>query len=216
MAAITGAVITAGAAAYSANRQANAADDAANAAQNASDASIAEQRRQYDQSRQDQMPWMQAGQDALGRQQAFLDGDMSGFENSAMYRFARDQMAQGSERSAAARGGLNSGRFQVDLASQMNGLAGQHANTYWNQLAGRAGQGQATASGLGALGANMAGNVGNDMWGAANARASGYQQRADANSQLGFGLAGIFNNLQQNNWGKTGTKPIGSSNPYKG
>jgi hypothetical protein len=210
MAAITGAALMAGAAAYSANRQASAADDAADAAQNASDASIAEQRRQYDQTRADQAPWMQAGQDALGRQQAFLDGDMSGFNNSAMYQFANQQMRQGTERSAAASGGLNSGRFQADLTDRINGLAGQHANTYWNQLAGRAGQGQATASGLGALGANMAGNIGNDMWGAANARASGYQQRADANSQLGFGLAGIFNNLQQNNWGKT------PSSPYKG
>lgn len=58
-------VLGAAGAAASANSQKKAAQSAANASQQASDASIAEQRRQYDLSRQDQMPWLTTGTSAL-------------------------------------------------------------------------------------------------------------------------------------------------------
>lgn len=57
---------TAGAVAGS-KAQSNAAKSAANASQQASDQSIAEQRRQYDLSRQDNAPWLAAGQGALSQ-----------------------------------------------------------------------------------------------------------------------------------------------------
>lgn len=59
--------IGAGGAALSARSQSNAAKAAANAAQQSNDASIAEQRRQYDLSRGDNAPWLQTGQSALGQ-----------------------------------------------------------------------------------------------------------------------------------------------------
>ena len=68
MAAITGAVVAAGATAYGASRQASATRSAANTA-------AAEQARQFDLARQDQRPWLEAGQNALGRLQAVNDGD---------------------------------------------------------------------------------------------------------------------------------------------
>ena len=49
------------------NAQSNAAKSAANASQKATDASIAEQRRQFDLARQDQQPWLTTGASALGR-----------------------------------------------------------------------------------------------------------------------------------------------------
>lgn len=193
---VAGATLAVGA--YSANQQKNAAEDAANAAQGAADASTAEQRRQYDLTRQDQMPWLQAGQQALQLQDNFLKGDMSGFENSAGYKFAVDQGFQGLNRGAAANGSFNSGGADADRIAFGQGLASQYADNYWNKLSGRAGIGQSTASGLGTLGANMAGNIGNNYMNAANARASSYGAKADANSQLAAGIGGAFNNWNQN------------------
>lgn len=179
---------------YSASRQSRAARDSARASSDATQASIDEQRRQYDLTRQDQRPFLEAGYDALGRQQRILDGDYSQFENSPDYLYARDEMQRGIERGASARGGLYNGGTSVDLARHLNGLANQNLNSYWNKLAGRAGQGQVTASGLGALGANMANNIGSlNMTNAAN-QASSYQQRADAYSGAAFGAAGLFGN----------------------
>lgn len=51
----------------SSSAQKKAAQSAANASQAATDQSIAEQRRQFDQSRQDMMPWQTAGAGALGQ-----------------------------------------------------------------------------------------------------------------------------------------------------
>lgn len=54
-------------AAIGANAQNNAAKNAANASQQATDAAVAEQRRQYDLSRQDMQPWLTTGTSALNQ-----------------------------------------------------------------------------------------------------------------------------------------------------
>jgi hypothetical protein len=204
MAAITGAVVAAGAAAYSANRQAGAARDAADAQREGADQATAEQRRQYDLSRQDQMPFLEAGYDSLERQNAFLDGDMSGFENNAGYRFMSQEMQRGIERGAASRGALYNGGTNVDLARQLGGFANSTATDYWNKLAGRAGQGQATASGLGMLGANMANQIGANYRGAADAQASSYLARGNAYAGMAGAIGGAFNNWYQQNSANNG------------
>lgn len=204
MAAITGAALAAGAAVYSANRQSSAARSAARTQQQAADAQVAEQRRQYDLSRQDQMPFLQAGTDALRRQQQALDGDWSGFQNSPDYAYALEQMQRGVERGAAARGSLFNVGTNVDLSRALGGLASQNFNNYWNRLAGRAGQGQVTATNLGALGANMATNIGNAYQNAANARSSSYAAQANAQSQMAGAIGGLFNNWYQTNSANNG------------
>jgi hypothetical protein len=208
MAAITGAVVAAGAAAYSANRQAGAARDAANAQQEGAEAATAEQRRQYDLTRQDQMPFLEAGYDALDRQESILNGDYSGFMNSPDYLYARDEMQRGVERGAAARGALYNAGTSVDLSRHLGGLASQNLNSYWNKLAGRAGQGQVTASGLGSLGMGMANQIGANYRGAADAQASSYLARGNAYAGMAGAIGGAFNNWYQqnsaNNGGGTG------------
>jgi len=52
---------------YSANQQSKAAKGAANASQRAADAATQEQARQYDQSREDMLPWLNTGEAALNR-----------------------------------------------------------------------------------------------------------------------------------------------------
>lgn len=186
MVAVAGASLVGGALAS------RSADKGADAQQRAADAATAEERRQYDQTREDQMPFLQAGYGALNRQEAVLGGDYSGFQNSPDYLFSRDQALQTQERGAAARGGFMGGGADADRMALASGLANQNLNSYWNKLAGQAGQGQVTAGNLGQLGANMAGNIGQNMIGAGQARASSYASQANAwNNALQQG-AGAF------------------------
>lgn len=189
MAAVTSAAIGAGTTLYSASQARRGANNAANAQQQAADAAIAEQQRQYDLSRQDQQPWMQAGQNALGQMQALNAGDFSSFQQSPDYQFAMDQGMQALDRGAAARGGLYAGGADADRIAFGQGLASQQYGNYYNRLAGIAGMGQGSANALGALGANSANQIGGNLMGAGNARASAYTTGANANinaaNQLG-------------------------------
>lgn len=190
--------------AYSANRQNSAARNASRAQQQATDATIAEQRRQFDLARQDQQPFMQAGYDALTRQQNFLNGDYSQALASPDYAARLSRGIDALDRGAAARGSLFSGGADADRMRFGADLASEGLDTYWNRLAGRAGQGQVATSGLASLGANMAGNIGNALQNGANARASSYYNQANTNSQLAAGLGGMFNNWYQNNSANNG------------
>lgn len=208
MAEIWGAAIVAGAAIYSSSQQKSAANKSARASQQAADAATEEQRRQFDLTRQDQQPWLQAGQSALTQMQALNSGDFSSFTKSPDYQFAFDQGLQGLDRSAAARGSLYSGGHSADLMKFGQGLASQNYNQFYNRLTGLSGTGQTTASGLGTLGQQYANNVGTIGMNNANNMASSYQQGANANSQLAGALGGAFNNWYSrnsaNNGGGTG------------
>lgn len=192
---------------YSANKQSQAGKAGAAAQTAAAQYSTDEQRREYDQSRTDQLPFLQAGYDSLNKENAFLNGDWSGFMNSPDYAYALQQGVRASDRSAAARGALGSGGHSGDLMQLGQGLALQNADNYWNKLAGRAGQGQSTAQNLGGLGANMATNIGNNAMNAANARASSYANTANAWGNYGNQLVGAIgqyygsrNNTNSGQW----------------
>ena len=154
--------------AWSANKSAGAQKDASKKA-------IEEQRRQFDLTRSDQMPWLQAGTGALGTLQKLNAGDYSSFNNSPDYQFALDQGMKTLDRSAAAQGRLYSGGYGQDLVNYGQGLATQNYNNYYNRLANLAGVGQTTAQSLGAFGQNMANNVSNQYNQMGAARASAYQ-----------------------------------------
>lgn len=170
----------------------NAADKGASATKHATDQATAEQQREYDQSRKDQLPFLEAGYDALNRQNAYLNGDTSGFMNSPDYQYTLDQSIRAADRSAAAHGALGSGGHSADLVQLGQGLALQNANNYWNKLAGRAGQGQTSATNLGTLGANMANQIGQNYLTAGQARASSYQKQGQNWAGLAQGLGNTF------------------------
>jgi hypothetical protein len=176
---------------YLSNKQANKGNKAA---QQGQQGGIDEQRREYDQTRQDQMPWLNAGSWALDQRKAALMGDWSGFENSPDYKFALDQGLKLSDRSAAASGSLFSGGHSADLMQLGQGLASQNYNNYDNRLAGMSNTGQNTAQNLGALGANMATNIGNAYANIGQARQSSYNN----NAQFTAGMFGQMGNLTQN------------------
>jgi hypothetical protein len=169
----------------------NAAEDAQDAQTEAAQAAIAEQRRQYDQSRADQMPFMQYGQSQLGGLQALANGDYSGFQNSPDYKYAREQMIYGQDHSAAARGRLQSGGYALDLAKGLNGLASQNLGNYRSSLQWGAGLGQNAAAGVGNLGAQAAGNIGSAYGQIGQAGAQGAYDRANSwgNALNGLGQA---------------------------
>ena len=197
---VAGATLAVGA--YQAYSSAKAGKNAAKAAGDASAAQIAENARQYDQSRTDNMPFLEAGYDALGRQNAVLNGDTSGFENSADYLFRRDQGFRGLNAGLAASGNAGPGGFSggadADRIALGQGLAGTAIDSYWAKLAGRAGQGQSSAGQLGQLGANYAASN-NDAYAAAGAaRGSAYANSANAWNNFGSQITGQLGNYAAN------------------
>lgn len=200
MAAVTGTVVAAGLSAYGANRAAKAQQGAANTA-------TGEQRRQFDLSRQDQMPWLEAGQNALARLEAVNNGDYSGFLTSPDYLAAMEQGTEALNRGAAAIGNVGSGGTDVDRIRFGQQLATQNLGNYTSRLMGLAGVGQSSAQNLGSLGANAASQIGQYQLGAGAARASGYQQQANAFASGAGAIGGLLEGYGRPN--PYGKKPGG-------
>ena len=189
--------------AYSANK---AASKQAEAADRATDV----QNAQFQQTRQDQMPWLEAGRGALNKLIPLTDYqkfDMSKFEADPGYGFRLDEGMKALERSAAARGGLLSGATGKNLlryGQQMGSQEYQNAfNRYQAERAAQlqplqslAGVGQSAANTLGNFGATYAGNVGNLITSAGAARAAGDVGTANA---ITGGLGTYLNYNQGNN-----------------
>lgn len=156
------------------------------------------QRDIYNQTRADQQPWREAGVNALsglGSADFQRDFGMSDFQKDPGYDFRMQEGQKAIERSAAARGGLQSGgtlkalgRYGQDYASNeyqnaYNRFNNDRTNRF-NRLSSIAGLGQTANAQVGNAGMNYANQVGQNTMGAANAA----------------GAAGIAN---ANNWGGT-------------
>ena len=207
----------------------DAADTAAQASGRASDASIGEQRRQYDINRADQAPYLAAGTNALGRLQNYITGpyskpiSMADFQQSPDYQWSLDRTMKALGNRYAAQGnrqGGNALRAQAEEAVHFVGLQGE--NWFNNQLRSRAAQlgpeqslagvGQTTAAGLGAYGANMAGNIGNAyMTSAAN---TGNAAMAAA-GQRQSAFSGGANVLGRVYGGRGFSNPFGGTDSYQ-
>lgn len=116
----------------------------------------------YQQARTDLKPWMEAGAKALGDMQGadyMKDFSMADFQQDPGYAFRMQQGQQALERSAAAKGGLNSGgtlkaltQYGQDMGSQEYGNAYNRFNADRDRRFGRlsniSGMGQSSAAGL--------------------------------------------------------------------
>ena len=202
---------------------------AVDAQEDATRRSMDVQERMYQQQREDQQPWRQAGESALsalmgeyglsyggqpelgqtvkggvstqgfavpgpaqfdkGAQmaQTFRPGDLS---QDAGYQFRLAEGEKALERSAAARGGLNSAATMKALMGYGQGLASEeYQNAYnrftnergfsygkeqdrLNRLASLAGVGQSAVNTLGAAGQQYGSSMGNALMGMGNAQAS--------------------------------------------
>lgn len=186
--AVVGGVVGLGSAAL----QDRAGRRGADAQQQGNQAAIDEQRRQYDLSRQDQMPWLQAGQNALGLQQQFLSGDYGAALSSPFYAATLQEGFKGLDAGAAADGNLWGGGTDADRIQFGQNAASSQLGNYYNALAGMSGTGQNTAGNLGQLGANAAGQIGGYQNATGQAQASAYANSANAWSN-GLGqVAGAF------------------------
>ena len=199
---------------YSANKAAGVQKEAAGQAADVS-------QRQYEQTREDQAPYREAGYNALAELQrtaknvpgAFKFG-MSDFTADPGYGFRFSEGQKALDRQAAARGGIMSGaalkaatRFGQDMGSQEYGNAYNRAltsyntgvaseNQLYNRQAGLAGIGQTATNLIGQAGAANAANVGNAYGAAGQAAASGYMGMANA---VGQGAGQYLNYTSNNN-----------------
>lgn len=190
-----GAVASIGSAALGAS----AAKKGAKSQARAAEAAAAEQQRQFDLIQQNQAPFREAGVKALnqlmglyglnqGAQEGTGRADYSAFLNSPDYQFALQQGQQAVDRSAAARGLLNSGNTLAAAQQYGQGLASQQLGNYRNSLMGLIGGGQEATGQLAQAGLQTGANVGNALMAGGNARASG--ALGSANALIG-GLGGL-------------------------
>jgi hypothetical protein len=108
------------------------------------------------------------------------------------YQFALDQGAQVRERSAAARGGLNSGNTLAALEEYGQGFADQGFQQYLQNVLGL--QNQGADAGLASLRVDRGNSLADLRLGAGGARAAGTEGRAAAWSGALSGVAGVAGN----------------------
>lgn len=182
-AAITAAVVGV---AGSAIASRSASRSASNASQYGTDATVAEQRRQYDTTRSDFAPWRQAGVNALGR----LENPLESFQKDPGYEFVRNEGMRNIENRFSASGG--GGNAMRALADYSNNLASTEFSNWWNRQSGLAGTGQAATGSTAAYGANAANNI-----------SAAYGNNANNQASIGLWNAGNMNNALQtglSNW----------------
>lgn len=187
--------------AYGAYEQGQAGKDAADASAKGSQYAADLAHQEYEQTRQDMMPWLTAGTNALTQQQNFLNGDYGAALNSPFYKASLEEGFKGLDMGATARGNLWGGGTDADRIRLGQNIASNQLQTYYNALAGLSNTGQTTANQLGSFGSNYAQQAGGYAQDAANARASSYANSANAWSNYGNQLAGMFGNYMQSNYG---------------
>lgn len=189
---------------------ASSAKSAANTQSAAANRAADLQQQQFEQTRQDQMPWLEAGKTALNALTPlatnYQEFGMNQFRADPGYAFRLAEGQKALDRQAAARGGLISGaalkaasRYGQDMGSQ------EYTNAFNRYQAERqaklgplqslAGVGQTTAQNLGQIGAANANAIGNYLTGGAAAQAAGQVGAANAVS----GGLGTYLNYTSNN-----------------
>jgi len=215
-AAIIGGVAAVGGAYIASKGASDAADAQAGAANKATDSQWA----MYKQTRQDQMPWLNAGKSALKQLPGMINQGPGEFQESPSYQHNLAEGEKAIRRMSAARGLGNSGKEMKDTLRFSQGLASNEyqnfvnnwLNTKLNPTQSLAGVGQSSASNLGNVGQATAANMGNAQISAGNARASGYINQSNAINQ---GLQGIGDFASMYNQNQQGSGLAGGSNPYQ-
>jgi len=107
---------------------------------NATEKGIEENRRQYDQTREDFEPWRQAGIQGLGQYQDRLNQPVPEFqfklEDDPIYQFQLAESQKATERGMAARGYNNSGNVLQELSRDAIGQAGKYQDQAYNRQLG--------------------------------------------------------------------------------
>lgn len=126
------------------------------------------------------------------------------------YQFRLGEGIKATERSAAARGGLNSGATLRALQRYGEGLAASEFGDFANRLASIIGIGQSAATTAGGWGNQVGGNIGQNLANIGQARGSSYANQANIWGNAIGGAANSLGQYMQNRPGGT----IGGSTPY--
>lgn len=203
----------------------DAAHDAGRTQAAAAAAAIAEERRQYDQNREDLAPYRNAGGTAIGQLSAgTVDGGdfnrdftMADFTKDPGYQFRMDEGSRALQGANAATLGVQNGRTERELERYGQDYAsGEYSNAYnrfnadrntrFNRLASIAGVGQ-TATNTGITSGNaITGSVADLTLDRANAQAAGRVGQANA---YGQGLESLANFYRTRKYGSPNTNWIG-------
>ena len=205
---VAGSAIQANAMGDAAEMQMQAAREANELQERMFNKSYGLQEHMYNQGRSDLEPWRLAGVKSLSQlgngdfQRDFTAAD---FQKDPGYDFRMQEGQKAIERSAAARGGLQSGgtlralsRYGQDYAS------GEYQNAYnrfnadrdrrFGRLSSVAGLGQTTGSQVGAMGANYANSLSGLNQGYANQVGANTMGAANAAGAAGIGAANAWGN----------------------
>lgn len=201
----------------SSKAQKSAAKSASQAQTQAADASIAEQRRQFDAVTQLLAPYIGAGNTAMTRymalggmagpeaQQRILDEIQTGPEFGALVRSGEEAILQ----SASATGGLRGGNTQAALAKFRPEILSSLIRDEYSRLGGLINTGQASAAGQASAGMQTGANIGNlfERQGAAQA---GYNlARGQATADLWGNIAGSIGTVAGlGGFARTGQMPV--------
>lgn len=109
------------------------------------------------------------------------------------YQFRLQQGQQALERSAAARGGLFSGRAAKDLVAYGQGMGSQEFTNRWNRLAGLSGAGQTATNAQQNASQAYGQAAGENILQGGNARATGYLARGNQQANTFNSLLGAVN-----------------------
>ena len=197
---VAGSVIT-GVGGYFAQK--GAAEEAAGAQRSASEAAIAEQRRQQAEMERLLSPYMQAGQGALGAQQALLGLSGPEAQKAAIAQleqspYAQAMLQQGAEgilQNASATGGLRGGNTQAALMEFRPAVLSQLIQQQMAQLGGLAGMGQQSALGAAGYGQQGAQGVMGQLGAMGQAQAGPALAQGQGMSNLFGGIGGALGTL---------------------
>lgn len=188
------------------------ADKAQKAQQHAADQANDTQVSQFEETRNDQQPWRDAGSAALNQMQNGdfqKDFSMADFQADPGYQFRMDEGQKALERSAAAKGGLMSGGTLKALDRYSQGVASdEYSNAYnrfnadrdrrFNRLSSLAGTGQTATNFTDSAGEGMANAVSGNQIGMGNATAAKWIAQGNAvekmdeqNKNMMTSMAGI-------------------------
>ena len=195
----TAIAVTAGATIYAGNQAGKASKSAANAQERGTEAGIAETRRQFDITEANLQPRIEAGDRALGQQEAILglsgqeaqQQAFAAFNESPGQKFMRDRAQKNLLRNSSAIGGLGGGNVRSALVEQGVGFAQQDFQNQFGRLGQIAGQDQNAATNVGQFGAQAAGNIANLGVAGSEARASGILGASQARSNTVNQIAGL-------------------------
>lgn len=188
------------------------AANAGRAQSQAADRANQMQTTQFNQSRADQLPWLESGKANLSKLNEQMPDltrkfTMDDFHQDPGYQFQLSQGLSAIDRSASAKGMLNSQGTMQNAAGYANNLAN---NSYqqalqnfqgsqqqrYSMLSGLANSGQVTAQNFGQMGQNYANQYGSNLVGGANAQgAAGIAQGNAFNGAIGTGV-NAYNNQQ--------------------